>query len=226
MPCCLRIRAIADDATVVYCGPMSDAHRLLRVGLALEYVTLAWNVVGSLIVITAAIATGSVALAGFGLDSVVEIGASTVVIWQLKGTDRKSRERTALRIIAVSFLALAIYILAQSLRTLVLQVRPHTSQLGMVWLAVTFVVMVVLAKGKGSIGAKLGNPVLETEARVTMVDAYLAASVLVGIVLNAAFGWWWADPVAGLVIVFYGVKEGRHAWHEAAALPSTAAATP
>lgn len=197
---------------------MSDADRLLRRGLALEYVTLAWNVVGSVIVITAAIAAGSVALAGFGLDSVVEIGASTVVIWQLKGVDRKSRERTALRIIAVSFLALATYILAQSLRTIVLQVRPDSSVLGIIWLAVTFVVMVSLARGKGSLGIKLDNPVLQTEARVTMVDAYLAASVLVGIVLNAGFGWWWADPVAGLVIVFYGFKEGRHAWHEATAL--------
>ena len=181
--------------------------------------TLGWNVVGSGIVLAAAIAAHSVALVGFGLDSVVEIGASTVVIWQLKGAD-KGREKRALRIIALSFVVLATYVLAQSARALILGLRPESSRVGIVWLAITFVVMVVLARGKSRVGATLQNPVLEAEGRVTMVDAYLAASVLVGIVLNAAFGWWWADPVAGFVIVFYGFKEGRHAWGEARALVS------
>ena len=194
---------------------MPDAQTLLRRGLILEYITLGWNVVGTAVVIFAAVAAHSVALAGFGLDSLIEIGASTVVIWQLKDLHDRQRERRALRLIAVSFLALAVYILVQSSRTLWLHSHPNTSVAGIAWLALTLVVMLALAAGKHTIGKQLGNPVLVTEARVTLVDAYLAGAVLVGLVLNSLLGWWWADPMAGLVIVFYGFVEGHHAWNEA-----------
>lgn len=193
---------------------MHDHDTLLRRGLILEYLTLGWNVVGSIIVLFAAMHSHSVALAGFGLDSVVEIGASTVVIWQLHGVHRH-REQTALRLIAISFVALAVYILVQSIQTLVLNVHTTSSPVGIIWLAFTFVVMLALAAGKNRVGMALNNPVLTAEAKVTLVDAYLAGSVLLGLVLNTTFGWWWADPVAGLVIVFYGFREGRHAWKEA-----------
>lgn len=192
---------------------MNATDRLLRRGLYLEYITLGWNVAGVAIVLYAALEAHSVALAGFGLDSLVEIGASTVVIWELTGTG-KTREKIALRLIGAAFFALALTILAQSVRTLVLHIHPANSLSGMAWLAVTFVVMVALAQGKRLTGQKLNSPVLLTEGRVTMVDAYLAAAVLVGLLLNALFGWWWADPLAGLVIVFYGFKEGRHAWQD------------
>lgn len=188
---------------------------LRRRGFLLEYITLGWNVVGTVVVIAAAVLARSVALAGFGLDSLVEIGASTVVIWQLRGTGR-NRQRMALRLISIAFFALAVYILVQSTRTFLLHVHPGTSPLGIVWLALTFVAMLALAAGKHRTGTELNNMVLKTEARVTLVDAYLAGSVLIGLVLNAKFGWWWADPLAGLVIVFYGIKEGCHAWSEAA----------
>ena len=193
---------------------LNETDRLLRRGLLLEYITLGWNVVGVAVVIYAAWKSHSVALAGFGLDSLIEIGASTVVIWELTGTG-KDREKKALWLIGAAFFALAVYILVQSARTLYLHVRPDSSALGMAWLVVTFAAMVALAQGKRITGTKLNNPVLLTEGRVTMVDVYLAGSVLVGLVLNALFGWWWADPLAGLVIVFYGFKEGRHAWAEA-----------
>jgi len=195
---------------------MNEPEKLLRRGLALEYSTLAWNVVGVVVVIYAALKAHSVALAGFGLDSLIEIGASTVVVWELTGAG-KDREKKALRLIGGAFFVLALYILVQSVRSLYLQVKPDTSVLGIVWLLFTFAVMVALAQGKRVTGTKLNNPVLLTEGRVTMVDAFLAASVLVGLILNAALGWWWADPLAGLVIVFYGFKEGRHAWAEGAA---------
>ena len=196
---------------------MSGADKLLRQGLQLEYVTLGWNVVGTVVVIVAAIAAHSVALAGFGLDSLIEIGASTVVIWQLKNIHNRQREQRALRLIAISFFALAVYVLAQSAHTLLLQVHPNTSELGIGWLALTLVVMLALAAGKHRVGTLLENPVLKTEARVTLVDAYLAGSVLLGLLLNSILGWWWADPLAGLVIVFYGFVEGRHALKEAGA---------
>ncbi|MBA3834149.1 MAG: cation transporter [Chthoniobacterales bacterium] len=191
-----------------------DGSALLRRGLLLEYLTLGWNVVGTVVVIVAAFAAHSVALAGFGLDSLVEIGASTVVIWQLRGI-HEGREKRALRLISISFFALAIYILGQSAHTFLLRVHPSTSPLGIVWLSLTLAAMLALAAGKHRTGIALNNQVLKTEARVTLVDAYLAGSVLLGLIFNALCGWWWADPLAGLVIVFYGFREGRHAWAEA-----------
>jgi divalent metal cation (Fe/Co/Zn/Cd) transporter len=191
----------------------AEEARLLRRGLGLEYITLGWNVIGVVVVIWAALKANSVALAGFGLDSLVEIGASTVVVWELTGTG-KNRAKKALRLIGAAFFALAVYILFQSARTLYLHVRPGTSPVGIAWLVLTLIAMLLLAAGKTRTGALLGNPVLQTEGRVTLVDAYLAGSTLLGLVLNALLGWWWADPLAGLVIVFYGFKEGRHAWAE------------
>jgi divalent metal cation (Fe/Co/Zn/Cd) transporter len=184
---------------------------LLKRGLYLEYATLGWNVVGTVVVLAAAFAAGSVALAGFGLDSLIEIFASVIVVWQLKGVGQ-NREQRALRLIGLAFFALAIYVLAQSGRSLLSQAHPETSVLGIGWLAATLAVMLLLAWGKHVTGRQLDNPVLKTESRVTLIDAYLAAAVLAGLVLNALFGWWWADPLAGLVIVYYGAREGWEAW--------------
>jgi divalent metal cation (Fe/Co/Zn/Cd) transporter len=188
----------------------TTAQTLLRRGLALEYATLSWNVVGTVVVITAALSAGSVALAGFGLDSLLEIGASTIVVWQLKDTGG-TRERHAMRLIGMAFVALAIYIAAQAAYTLISANRPEQSALGIAWTAVTCGVMLALAAGKARTGRALGNRVLQTEGRVTLIDAYLAAAVLLGLVANAALGWWWADPLAGLVIVHYGLREARQA---------------
>ena len=186
---------------------------LLQRGLRLEYATLAWNVVGSVLVLVAAAAARSVALAGFGLDSLIEIVASAVVVWQLKGS-APARDRKALRLIGVAFVLLALYIGAQSLYVLAVGFRPHHSQLGLVWLALTAVAMFALAYGKSRTGQALGNRVLRTEARVTVIDGLLAVSVVVGLTLNAALGWWWADPLSAFVIVYYGLREGRAALAE------------
>ncbi|MCA1669605.1 MAG: cation transporter, partial [Thermomicrobia bacterium] len=105
-----------------------------------------------------------------------------------------------------------VYILIQAAYMLVSDVRPGTSVLGIVWLAATLIAMLLLASGKRATGTQLGNVVLMTEAHVTLIDAYLAGAVLIGLVLNALFGWWWADPLAGLVIVYYAIKEGLAAW--------------
>lgn len=186
---------------------------LVRRGLRLEYATLGWNIVGVGLVVWAAVLARSVALAGFGLDSLIEIFASVIVVWQLTGT-HPERERPALRLIGGAFVALGLYILAQLVVTLLTRTHPAPSPLGIAWLTLTLVAMLGLAYGKRVTGARLGNPVLQTEARVTLIDALLAAAVLSGLLLNAAFSWWWADPLAGLVIVYYGIREGRHAWQE------------
>ncbi len=189
---------------------------LLRRGLRLEYLTLSWNVVGVVVLALTAAASGSVALAGFGVDSLIEIVASSVVVWELRGEEGSRRERIALRIIAVAFGVLALYIAMQATVTLAGGARPHRSTLGVAWLAVTVAAMWLLAYGKHRTGDALQNRVLMTEARVTVIDGALAATVLVGVALNAALGWWWADPLSSLVILVYGVREARHAWGEAA----------
>jgi divalent metal cation (Fe/Co/Zn/Cd) transporter len=184
-----------------------NTHRcLLRRGLALEYSTLGWNVIGILVLAVAAISAKSVALAGFGLDSLIEIGASTVVIWELSGTG-EARQRFALRLIGIAFAALALYLLVQSTVVLATRFHPQHSPLGIAWTAVTAAVMFALAAGKARTGTALANPVLTTEGRVTLVDGLLAAAVLLGLLLNSLAGWWWADPLAGYVLVFYALRE-------------------
>jgi divalent metal cation (Fe/Co/Zn/Cd) transporter len=182
--------------------------RLLRRGFLLEYLTLGWNAAGIIVLAVAAVAARSVALAGFGLDSLIEIGASTVVLWELSGTG-EDRQRRGLRLIGYAFTGLAVYLLVQSSLVLAAGYHPRHSPAGMVWTGVTAVVMFALAAGKARTGRALGNPVLRTEGRVTLVDAILAVAVLAGLVLNAAAGWWWADPAAGYVLVYYAAREVR-----------------
>jgi len=189
--------------------------RLMKRGFFLEYATLGWNVIGVGVILVAAGMARSVALAGFGLDSLIEIFASVVVLWQLFSVDDR-RERRALRLIGGAFFALAVYVLVQSAYVLLANVHARPSPGGIAWLALTVAVMLALAYGKRETGTKLGNAVLVTEARVTLIDALLAFAVLVGLAVNARFGWWWADPIAGLVIVYYGIREGTHAWSEGA----------
>ena len=181
---------------------------LLRRGRVLEGITLGWNVAGIVVLTVAAVAARSVALAGFGLDSLIEIGASMVVLWELSGSG-EDRQRRALRLIGGAFVALAAYLAVQSALVLVTGYRPGHSVLGITWTAVTAVMMFALAAGKARTGKALGNPVLTTEGRVTLVDGILAIAVLAGLVLNAAAGWWWADPLAAMVIVFYALREAR-----------------
>ncbi len=181
---------------------------LLRRGRTLEGITLGWNVAGIAVLAVAAVAARSVALAGFGLDSLIEIGASTVVLWELSGSG-EDRQRRALRLIGGAFAALAVYLTIQSVLVLVTGYRPGHSALGIAWTALTAAAMFALARGKARTGKALRNPVLVTEGRVTMVDGILAVAVLAGLVLNAAAGLWWADPLAALVIVCYALQEAR-----------------
>lgn len=187
-----------------------DRVRLLRRGLRLEHATLGWNVVEIGFLVVAAVAARSVALAGFALDSFIEIFASIVVVWQLRGTTDSRREHRAVRLIGLAFFGLALYIGAQAVVTVALGVRPAASPLGIAWLAATCLVMFGLAAGKARTGLQLDNPVLRAEAKVTVVDGALAGGILVGLVLNASAGWWWADIAAGIILIAYGAREGVH----------------
>jgi divalent metal cation (Fe/Co/Zn/Cd) transporter len=172
----------------------------------LEWTTLGWNAVGVVFLAILAYRAASVALLGFGLDSLIEIGASVVVVWELSGTG-EVRQRRALRMIGIAFLALAVYLAAQSIIALAVLHHAAASPGGIAWTACTAAAMFALALGKRRTGVALGNPVLVTEGRVTLIDGVLATAVLLGLILNSLAGWWWADPIAGLVIVYYAIRE-------------------
>jgi divalent metal cation (Fe/Co/Zn/Cd) transporter len=182
---------------------------LLRRGKGLEWFTFGWNAVGVVVLAALAVTSSSVALAGFGLDSFVEIGASTVVLWELSGTGQ-ARQKRALLLVGGAFVLLAIYLFTQSVVALLTVHYASPGLGGISWTAITAVIMFTLAAAKRRTGRALGNRVLVTEGRVTFVDGLLAVAVLVGITLDLVLGWWWADPVAGFVIVYYAVREAIH----------------
>ena len=191
---------------------LSPREVLLRRGLRLEYATLAWNVAEVGFVFYAAVVARSVALAGFALDSCIEMfrvadrcRAAQRIDRRSKGTAGRAQDRVRL------LRWLAVYLTAQAVVTVAADIRPKPSPLGIAWLAATVVVMFSLAAAKLRTGRGLKHIVLQTEAMVTMVDGALAAAILVGLALNAALGWWWADVAAGIVVVVYGVREGLHA---------------
>jgi divalent metal cation (Fe/Co/Zn/Cd) transporter len=182
------------------------AATLRRRGIALEVATLGWNVVAVPLLASLAASAASVALLGFGLDSLIEIGASIVVIWELTGTSDQRRRR-ALRLIGLAFLALAAYLPVQSVVALVAGHRATPGTGGLLWTLVTAVVMFGLAAGKRRTGHALGDEVLVAEGRVTLIDALLASAVSAGVGLDLLLGWWWADPLAGLVLAVYAARE-------------------
>jgi divalent metal cation (Fe/Co/Zn/Cd) transporter len=179
---------------------------LLRTGKFLEYVTLGWNAIGVIVLIIAVQGIHSIALIGFGFDTLLEIGASIIVIWELNGTSDK-RQTLGLKLLSIAFFALGIYILIQTILNLIYHTLPGQSSLGIVWLLLTIVAMTILAFKKFQIGKQLNNPVLLTEGRVTLVDAALALTVLISMLFSNLLGWW-PDSIAGLVLTGYCFWEG------------------
>lgn len=177
----------------------------------LAWITIAWNSVEGVIAVGAGGAAGSLALVGFGLDSFVEVFAGVVVLWQLSG-GAEERERRALRLIALSFFAVAGYVVAEAIRDLVVGSEADESGIGIALAAVSLAVMPALAWAKRRTGRALGNSVVIADSTETLLCSYLSAVLLVGLVINAAVGWWWADTAAAVVIAFLAVREGREAW--------------
>jgi divalent metal cation (Fe/Co/Zn/Cd) transporter len=184
---------------------------LNRQGLFLVYLTIVWCVVEAGVSIWSGIAARSIALIGFGLDSAIEIFAALVVVWQLRGVSEE-RKRRALRLIAVTFFLLAAYVLVESIRDLVMGVEAEKSLAGIVVTAAALVVMPLLAWAKRRVGKSVGNPVLVAEATESALCALLSGATLLGLAFNAVLGWWWADPVAAIVIALLALKEGWEAW--------------
>lgn len=177
----------------------------------LEWATIGWNSVEAVVSITAGVVAGSVALVGFGLDSIVEVTAAGVVLWELNGVARE-RERRALRLIGLSFFALAAYVVAEAVRDLVMGDEAAESPVGIVMAGCSLLVMPFLARAKRRTGQRLHRHALEADAAETALCAWLSAILLAGLLLNATVGWWWADPLAALVIAGLAVREGREAW--------------
>lgn len=189
---------------------------LLRRALWLALFTVAWNLVEGVVAVTAAAMAGSRALIGFGVDSFVESISAAVLIWRLRVEQRDAHraeevEARALRLIGWAFLALATLVGVESVRALVAGDQPDTSAVGIVLTAVSLVVMPVLARVKRRVGVELGERSVTADSAQTRACAYLSAVVLAGLGLNAALGWWWADPLAALGVVAFLVHEGREA---------------
>jgi divalent metal cation (Fe/Co/Zn/Cd) transporter len=184
---------------------------LRRRALALELATIAWNVLEGVMAIVAGLLAGSVALVAFGLDSSVEVFASAVVVWELRGVDRR-RERRAVRAIGAAYLVVAVYILLDSGNALRIANRPEASPIGMLLLAATVLVMAVLGIAKLRVGRELHSATVTADGRFSLVDGSLAGTVLVGLALTAMLGWWWADALLAIGISLLAFREGREAW--------------
>ncbi|HEX5432280.1 MAG TPA: cation transporter [Bryobacteraceae bacterium] len=185
---------------------------LVRRGRALEYFTIGYNALEGIVSITAGLLAGSVSLTGFGLDSAIEVGSSAALLWRLRRDAnecrREAAERIALRIAGWCFLALAAYLVCDSALTLILRKAPEQSIAGIAVASASAVLMPLLARAKRNIAQRIGSAALRADSKQADFCAYLSALVLVGLVLNSALGWWWADPIAALAMGPVIVREG------------------
>ena len=193
-----------------------DRDAALRRGRRLEYFTVGWNSLEALASILAGILAGSIALVAFGLDSVIETVSGVALIWRLHQSNdaahrRAAAEKTSLRIVGVCFVLLAVYVLVDSAHALFTHEIPDRSIFGIVVTIVSVIVMPLLARAKRKVAVAISSNALHADSRQTDLCAYLSAIVLVGLSLNAFLGWWWADPVAGLLMVPIIASEGRDA---------------
>jgi len=195
-----------------------DLAALRRRALLLEYGTIVWNAGEAVLTIALGSIAGSVALIGFGTVSVVELFASGVVVWHVRSEDddRPHRTATALRLIAIAFALLALALIVAATRDLSIGRRPGESPWGIAYLAVTAVVMFALAALKRRTADRLGSEPLRSEAMVTLLDGILSVTTLTGLALHAVVGWWWADPVAAIVVGLAAINEAREIWAESA----------
>lgn len=189
----------------------------MRKALWLEYFSLTWNVAEAVVGLVAGFAAGSVALIGFALDSVAESSSAAILTWRLKTEDRGRRtnedaERRAVRMVAIAFFALAIYVAIHAIYELALQKRPEESRVGIALALVSLVVMPLLARSKRRAARAMNSRALQADSRQTSICTWLSAVLLFGLVAHSLWGWWWADPAAALVIAGIAAREGRELW--------------
>ena len=194
---------------------MSTRATAVHRGLSLEYFTVAWNLVEAAVALASGAVAGSVALIGFGLDSLIEVSSGGILLWRLHSDHDERRraavERRALQLVGISFLALAAYVAGESMVSLVKREGPERSLVGIALAIASLITMPVLARSKRKVALTLESPALQADSRQTDICAYLSAILLLGLLLNAAFGWWWADPAAGLIMAPIIAYEGIQA---------------
>ena len=192
----------------VFNQKISHAANVQR-GRRLEYLTIGWNSLEAVIAIGAGAVAGSIALVGFGFDSVIEVSSGAILLWRLLGDEQ--REKIALRLVGISFLALAAYVAFDAVKSLWLRDAPDESRIGIALAALSLIIMPILARAKRKVAANLNSRALAADSRQTDICAYLSAILLAGLGLNALFGWWWADPFAALIMTPIIIKEGIEA---------------
>jgi divalent metal cation (Fe/Co/Zn/Cd) transporter len=195
-------------------APLTEARRaaLSRRIRLLVAATISYNVVEAAVALTEGTRVSSTALVGFGLDSLIEVSSAAAIAWQFAAPDPETREKAALRFVALSFFALAIYITVDSALSLFGVKEAQHSPIGIALAAVSLVVMPVLSLAQRRTGRELGSRSAVADSKQTLLCTYLSAVLLAGLLLNSLFGWSWADPVAALVIAVVAVREGREAW--------------
>lgn len=198
----------SDSCTCARNGRVGDTSHARR----LEYLTIGWNLIEAGVALGAGIVAGSIALIGFGVDTLIEILSSLVLLWRLLSIHPdEQRERIALKLVGVSFLLLAAYVGYEAVSSLVLKKAPETSFAGIVLALLAIFVMPLLARAKRRAAGRLNSAALSADSRQSSICAYLSSILLGGLVLNAAFNWWWADPVAALIMLPIILKEGLEA---------------
>jgi len=190
----------------------AERRRLGRRAQLLAATSVTYNLVEAIVAVSAGLAAGSVALVGFGLDSAVEVSSGLIILWQFRHTLPESREHQALRLISISFFALAAYVGFESARTLLTGNHPEHSTVGIALATASLVVMPFISWAQRRTGKALGSNAVVADGTQTLLCTYLSAVLLAGLVLNSTLGWAWADPVAGLIIAGVAIREGIQAW--------------
>ena len=185
----------------------------VRQAVRLELFTIGWNAVEFLVTVTLGLLAGSLALVAFGLDSLIEIFASLVVVWQLGGR-AEARTRRAMALVALAFLALSVFLFVGAARSLLISAEPDSSPFGIAYMAIAASAMFVLAWRKRRLADDVRSHPLVTEARMTLLDGVLASAVLLALVANAAFGAWWADSLAAAAVALAALRESVDAWRD------------
>ncbi|MGH2507796.1 MAG: cation transporter [Ktedonobacteraceae bacterium] len=196
--------------------------REIRLGMWIELLTIAWMLIEATVALFVGFASRSVSLQGFGIDSVIELIAGSILLWRLRVEQRGSSlerieqaERRAAWVTALSLFALALYLIGASALTLLTRTRPDASWAGLGLALAAALIMPLLWQSKLRIAKRIGSAALKADAACSITCAYMSVTLLFGLLLNRRFGWWWTDPLAGLVLVYFLMKEGREAWHEA-----------
>jgi divalent metal cation (Fe/Co/Zn/Cd) transporter len=184
-----------------------DRGVLIRRGKLLEYFTIGWNLLEAVVAVGSGLLAGSIALVGFGIDSLIESLSGSILLWRL-ADESDTREKLAVRLVGASFLILAAYVAFDAIKSLIYQETPEASYVGIGLALVSIIVMPFLARAKKDVGQKLNSRAMVSDSKQTNLCAYLSVILLGGLILNALFGWWWADPMAALIMIPIIVKEG------------------